>query len=189
MDPLRTAATRSCPGADSDELITECRDERGIHPICGFQNPEDLALLADGRTLVVSQFGSMTSDRPGNAGALRRRDRAAAASSFPALPDVASGPPIASAEPGIGAIATAPARPGDRVQPRTASTCASDPDGRLQLLVVNHGGRESDRILRAHGGEAAGTAVAWRGCAIAAGESPISTTSWRYRTAVSSRRT
>ncbi len=33
--------------------------------VCGFQNPEDLALLPDGQTIVVSQ-SSTTDSAPGN---------------------------------------------------------------------------------------------------------------------------
>ena len=47
------------------EPVTLCEAERGIRPICGLQNPEDLIVLADG-TLLVSQMGGMDGSRPGS---------------------------------------------------------------------------------------------------------------------------
>ena len=57
---LVAAALGSTGCSSGAPPILDCRDARGIHPICGFHNPEDLSLLEDGHRLVVSQFGSMT---------------------------------------------------------------------------------------------------------------------------------
>ena len=46
------------------EPIVSCESERGIRPVCGLQNPEDLVVLPDG-TLVLSQMGGMDGERPG----------------------------------------------------------------------------------------------------------------------------
>ena len=53
---LLVGALVACGGAPP--AITTCESERGIRPICGFQNPEDLRVLDDG-TLLVSQMGTM----------------------------------------------------------------------------------------------------------------------------------
>lgn len=53
-------------GCSAPERITTYSDEGTLHPVCGFQNPEDLALLNDGRTLLVSQMGGMMEDRSGS---------------------------------------------------------------------------------------------------------------------------
>ena len=140
--------------------ITTCVAERGIHPVCGFQNPEDLALLADG-TVLVSQMGSMSGDRPGDI-SLYDPDSGQRSSLFP------SGGP--GALPHVGAAAEGwgaddcPGPPGPEFSPHGLDL-AERPDGRLQLLVVNHGGREAIEFFEValHDGA---VALEWRGCAI-----------------------
>ncbi len=46
--------------------IETCEATETLEPICGFQNPEDLALLPEGDFLLVSQFGSMDGAEPGS---------------------------------------------------------------------------------------------------------------------------
>src|SRR5262245_53710183 len=48
----------------SVEPITSCDPIGGAIPLCGFQNPEDLALLPDGRYVIVSEYGD-NGMRPG----------------------------------------------------------------------------------------------------------------------------
>ena len=140
--------------------ITTCLAERGIQPVCGFQNPEDLALLADG-TVLVSQMGSMDGGRPGDI-SLYDPDSGQRSSLFP------SGGP--GALPHVGARAAGwgaddcPGPPGREFAPHGLDL-AERPDGRLQLLVVNHGGREAIEFFEVLGRDG-GSALEWRGCAI-----------------------
>jgi sugar lactone lactonase YvrE len=153
---LLTALFVACAGADDG--VTECRDRKGIHPVCGFQNPEDLAVPGDGSPLIVSEAGSMLDES--------RRGRIS-------LFDLKSerrhvvypgnGPRRASGAPGWGDPAC-PGEPHTDLNPHGIDL-ARRPDGRLRLLVVNHGGRESIEIFEVTGSGDA-LEVHWRGCAI-----------------------
>ena len=53
---IAVAALSTLVGCSSDVTpIEDCETAFGIEPICAFHNPEDLALLPDGRSVVVSQ--------------------------------------------------------------------------------------------------------------------------------------
>jgi hypothetical protein len=147
----------------SGELIGECADAGGIHAVCGMQNPEDLALLPDGRTLIVSQFGSMTAQRPGNI-ALLDLETEALRIVYP-VPAPSTDVTDSKATAGWGDPAC-PGPPGAVFNPHGLDLDTRT-DGRRQLLVVNHGGRESIEVFEVDH-SAAGTEVHWRGCVIAA---------------------
>ena len=138
--------------------ITDCEPVGRARPICGFQNPEDLALLPDGYTLVVSEYGDLDGGRPGDLAGFDTRSerrsvlfrgedaagmRPADAWGDPACP----GPPSASFSPH-----------GIHLDRRA--------DGALQLLAVQHGGRESIEFFEVAAQPAGGWSVAWRGCLI-----------------------
>jgi hypothetical protein len=128
------------------------------------QNPEDMAPLSDGRTLLVSQFGLMDGSRPGNLalldavlgthrvifagrdGAAWSQDDARAAAADGWGDARCPGPPPAAFSPH-----------GIDLAPR--------PDGRLRLLVVDHGGREAIELFEVEDAGGA-TQVRWRGCAL-----------------------
>jgi hypothetical protein len=135
--------------------ITECADARGIHAICGLQNPEDLALLDDGRTLVVGQFGSVDGTRAGNL-ALLDLPTEKFHVAFRGADEMAPGSASAWGDPACPGFPEAAFSPhGIDVALRT--------DGRLSLLVVNHGGRESVEFFEISG-EGEQRAIHWRGC-------------------------
>jgi hypothetical protein len=143
----------------SRELIVECQDAAGLHVVCDLQNPEDLALLSDGRTLIMSQFGSMSHDRPGSI-ALLDLETEAVRVVHPVDGDEGALQPT----PGWG-DPECPGPAGAAFNPHGIDL-AHRPDGRLQLLVVNHGGRESIEIFEVD--ESASPAeVHWRGCVVA----------------------
>lgn len=144
-----------CSGAPA---ILDCRDDRGIHPICGFHNPEDLSLLEDGHRLVVSQLASMTD--PTAAGSLVVLD----------LEDEQI--QLAYPLPTSDATASPAAGWGDPQCPGPPSPfnphgidMARRGDGRLQLLAVNHGERESIEFFEVLP-EQNNVLIIWRGCAI-----------------------
>jgi hypothetical protein len=147
-------------GCSAGEPILECEDEGNAHAICGFQNPEDLALLSDDRTVVVSQYGSMTEDVPGNL-ALFDLESETLRVVFPD-PDARGARPSAPL-PGWG-DPQCPGPPGDDFNPHGIDL-AERPDGSYQILVVNQGGRESVELFEVSRREGS-WAVDWRGCAI-----------------------
>ena len=140
-------------GCGTPPALEGCDPAGGIEPICGFENPEDLALLPGGQWLAVSQMSR--GDGPGSLVAWRSSDGAKAA-----------------LWPG-GAVAPAPdwgdpACPGPPDPQRFAPHGIDDlrrPMGEPGLLVVNHGGREAVEFFEV--GVAAGRpALFWRGCAV-----------------------
>ena len=152
-------------GCGGGEPILDCEPVGDARPICGFKNPEDLVLLGDDRTVVVSQFGSMTEAVPGSL-ALFDLESEEHVVVYPKWEGDAS--PVRSvALPGWG-DAGCPGPPGDAFNPHGIDLAAR-PDGRLQLLVVNHGGRESIEFFEVTR-EGAGWSIDWRGCAIAPDE-------------------
>lgn len=153
---LMAALAAGALGCGGSPPITTCIAEGALEPICEFQNPEDLAVLGDGRTLLVSQFGAMDGSRPGNLAVfdtLRRELRVAYEGGGNETGSEGWGDP------------DCPGAPSAAFTPH-GFDLAVRPDGRLQLLVVDHGGREAIEFFEV---EPAGmdTALHWRGCAVA----------------------
>ena len=133
--------------------ITSCDPIGAATPLCGFQNPEDLALLPDGRVL-VSEYG----DAGAKPGRLSLLDLATGA--HESL--YAGG---GTAGPGPWGAADCSGPPSEAFSPHGIhlSTRAS---GALQLLVVQHGGRESVEMFEVIPANDSWQ-LAWRGCAVA----------------------
>ncbi|MCY3817766.1 MAG: hypothetical protein OXH52_00150 [Gammaproteobacteria bacterium] len=144
----RIAAVLLLGGCGSDSLtpILGCESGFGIDVDCRFQSPEDMALSPDGR-IIVSQFGGMD----GNPGSLVLYEppKGNLTALFPD-PSVRMKP-----EWGDPACALADAFSPHGIDIETRS------DGRHQLAVVNHGGRESVELFEVD----ADGALTWRGCA------------------------
>ncbi|MBJ20718.1 MAG: hypothetical protein GY910_07940 [bacterium] len=136
--------------------VPGCEPEGPARPICLFQSPEDLVALPGGEAILVSEYGAMDGTRAGRLalftlGSEERRvlfsggeaDGAEAIWGDPACP----GPPPPAFSPhGI--------------------HLSERPDGALQLLAVQHGGRESIEFFEVVGGGSE-FSVLWRGCAVA----------------------
>lgn len=136
-------------GGDSPTPVMACEAVGEMVPDCRFMNPEDLALLPDGDTLIVSQFGSMDGSRPGSILAYSLSQRSIR-TLYPK--------PDAEDSPRWGDPSCPPPDPA-RFAPHGIDLQARD-DGTLSLLVVNHGGRESVEFLEVVDGD-----LDWRGCA------------------------
>lgn len=122
-----------------------------VLPICGLQAPEDLERLPGGRELLVSEFGGLVSG-PGRLSALDLRSRGVRH----LYPENA---PRGEKKWGDAAC---PGEPGAEFSPHGIHL-SRRADGRMQVLVVNHGGRESVEMFEL--GRTRGRAVlAWRGC-------------------------
>jgi len=120
-----------------------------LEPICGLQAPEDLALFPEGGRLLVVQMHGPAHLPVSN---LVELDLATRQSRV--LPVVAAG----RAE-GADASCTAP----DPNPDLHGFDLARDASGELQLLIVNHGSRQSIEFFRVVG-TAADRALEWRGC-------------------------
>lgn len=142
-----------------DPVITTCVAADGVEPHCGFQNPEDLALLPDGRTVIASQFGTMDGSTPGNIAVFdvetavpRVAFAAGAADSAGDAGDAPWGDPAC------------PGPPPESFAPHGLDLERRS-DGRLELLVVNHGGREAIEFFEVLP-DRLDTTITWRGCAV-----------------------
>ena len=132
--------------------VTACEPVDGITPICGFKNPEDLVQLPGTQQILVSEMGAFMTDAPGK---LLIYDIDSDQQLDLAI-DWSSGEEIWGE-------ATCAAPEPDLFSPHGIDL-SSRQDDRLQLLVVNHGGRESIEFFEVLT-ESPGWALQWKGCA------------------------
>lgn len=133
--------------------VSGCVPVDGMEPTCGFSHPEDMALMPDGRTLLISQMGTMSGEVPGSFALFDTVNE-----TITRLP----APTVADGEPWGDPACTEP--PGAAFSPHGIDLVRRA-DGAWQLLAVNHGGRESVEFF--HVVDAAeGYRLAWRGCAV-----------------------
>lgn len=137
--------------------ISGCEKIDNLEPICRFTNPEDLDLLPDQRTLLVSQIGSM---KQASSGSLVFFDTVTKTltPAFPITPAAA----MAAGE-NWGA-ANCPGMPGIEFSPLGISLRQRH-DGRWQVAATNQGQRVSVEMFELLKSDL-GYALAWRGCVI-----------------------
>lgn len=134
--------------------VLGCMAGDGIQPICEFQNPEDIAATPSGQWLLVSQMGGMDGQLTGSIAAFEPESgRVEILFPVGGFDDVRDWGDPACPPPSI----TDFSPHGIDLDVRA--------DGALQLLVINHGGRESVEFLAVEQGDA-GLALHWRGCVI-----------------------
>lgn len=134
-----------------------CQSSSEITVYCGFENPEDLVVVPDGKQLLVSEMGAFMVHGPSGL----------------ALFDLESG-----ARSDIEIDWQQTSQWGDQscAAPQKAlfSPHGIDliqrADGAEQLLVVNHGGRESVEFFELVEAESGGWSLIWRGCALPPGD-------------------
>lgn len=142
----------ACSTKNSPTPILNCEPADGMQPDCRFKNPEDIALIPGSQTVLISQYGGMENPKPGSIVAYNFDNKNMKAV-FPvehtdnrSWGDHSCVPLKLSAFSPHGL---------DLEQRR---------DGKLALLVVNHGARESVEFF-----EIIKTndlyATEWRGCA------------------------
>ena len=134
--------------------VNGCVPAGGMNPTCSFSSPEDMELLPDGRTLLISQMGTADGRHPGSFVLFDTGSE-----TITRLPQFS-----ASDEPPWGDAACT-AAPGPAFSPHGIHL-RRRADGQWQVLAVNHGGRESVEFFQLL--EASeGYRLAWRGCTLA----------------------
>jgi len=150
-------------GCQSDITpITDCVPDKGLVPICGFQNPEDLAAVPDSEWIIVSQFGSMDGSKTGNL-ALFNPNQEVLKPIFPDGEEAAATKIDASGDTRWGS-GDCPGMPGKSFSPHGLDL-TQFADGRWRLLVVNHAPLESVEIFELQQQESL-PQLTWRGCVL-----------------------
>ena len=145
------------------EIITTCTDKGDIHPICGLKNPEDLYLLDDDNTVIVSQFGSLTQQQSGSL-ALLKLDSEQFQVVYPKTTStLTSTLTPTNSDNGEFWGAGCPSEPGANINPHGIDY---DPESG-RLLVINHGGRESIEMFQVIKTQNGDYDLQWRGCVVA----------------------
>ncbi|SDU18034.1 hypothetical protein SAMN05216296_2242 [Pseudomonas pohangensis] len=144
--------------SDTTTPIDDCVAKDGMQPICQFHNPEDIVLLADAQTLLISQMGR--DFREANRGSLVFFDTRTQTLTQ-AFPNDSKAAP---AEDNWGAT-DCPGNPVQTLAPHGIALRQRD-DQRWQLAVVNHGGRESIEMFELLSDDQ-GPRLDWRGCVVA----------------------
>ncbi len=153
--PLGLASCRGDP-----ELIADCEPHGGVTPICGFSNPEDLALVSDGAWLIASQRPP-TGKGGGSLTALRVSDEKRQLLYPTDSSDVADRVVHHYAE-GWG-DANCPGKPDSELFAPHGIDFGTGDSGRPSLAVINHGGREAVELFAVR--DADGTpGLSWLGC-------------------------
>lgn len=143
--------------SDKPAIISDCHAVDNITPICRFTNPEDMDLLPDQQTLLISQMGNMEGSLSGNLVSFDTHTQVITAL-FP------SPEPVSHNTAASWGAANCPGMPGGEFSPHGITIKQRD-DGRWQLAVVNHGQRESVEMFEILS-SADRYALAWRGCVI-----------------------
>lgn len=142
--------------AVAKELL-DCQPGADMTIHCGYKNPEDLVALPDDNYLIVSEMGEFLTDAPGTLSLLNlssgERESLTVAWSEPEtmLGDASCPSPDTAAFSPHGIDLTTLV------------------DGTLQLLVVNHGKRESIEFFEVTQSDGAWR-LSWRGCALPPGD-------------------
>jgi hypothetical protein len=145
--------------ASTENIISpsvSCDPAAGLTLYCGFENPEDLVIVPGGEYLLLSEMGEFMIHPPGDL----------------ALMDLATGERREidiswQTEEQWGAV-DCPAPSAELFSPHGIDLIARA-DGRQQLLVVNHGGREAVEFFELAKNEFSWK-LHWRGCAVPPGD-------------------
>lgn len=139
-------------------FLQDCSSGNGLVPDCRFKNPEDMALLPDNKTLIISQFGGLYGEIPGSLVFYDTKTKE--------LKPAYAGSESTS-EPGetLWGDVACPSPPDKSFSPHGIDM-ERLPSGDLRLLVVNHGGRESIEFFQVNEDQES-YSLRWQGCAIA----------------------
>jgi hypothetical protein len=144
----------------NEPALLGCQDMNGMRVHCGYRNPEDLVLLPGDEYLLVSEMGEFMADTPGQLSLLNlasgEREDIAIDWPEPGSPSLGSG------------AADCPSPDVAAFSPHGIDLTVLD-DGTLQLLVVNHGKRESVEFFDV-AEQDVGWQLVWQGCALPPGD-------------------
>ena len=147
------AALQLGPHTLHAEPIIECEAIGNARPICGFSNPEDIVALPGGQAILIGEYGASAEA----SGTLLVFELESEKKRTAFQGGQGKGP----AEPGWGdPSCTMP--PGETFNSHGIDLVRRD-DGRLQLLVIQHGSREAVELFEVIG-EGTDWKVEWRGC-------------------------
>ncbi|MBT5683795.1 MAG: hypothetical protein HOJ11_02240 [Gammaproteobacteria bacterium] len=137
--------------------LLDCQSSTDMEVYCGYKNPEDLVVLPDKKYLVVSEMAEFLTDAPGTLSLLNldtgERELL----------------PVAWAQPEmVRGDVTCPAPDSAAFSPHGIDLTQLE-DGTLQLLVVNHGKRESVEFFEVTQTDQ-GWQLTWQGCATPPGD-------------------
>ncbi len=139
----------------SVEPILSCDPIGHARPLCGWQNPEDMVALPDGHHVIVSEFGDQEGERAGTLSLLDLRTETRRVL-YPGEVITGSGswgsPECEDA-------------PGTEFSPHGIHL-SRRADGRLQLLAVQHGLRESVELFEVNTSSGR-WGLTWQGCVVA----------------------
>ncbi len=133
--------------------IIECEPIGNARPICGFSNPEDIVALPGDEAILIGEYGASA--------AATGRLLVLELDNEQQHTVYQGGQGKDQAEPGWG-DATCTIPPGEAFNAHGIDLVRRD-DGRLQLLVIQHGSREAVELFEVMG-EGVDWQVAWRGC-------------------------
>jgi hypothetical protein len=149
--------TSGCIGPGSTlRPESQCIQEGRARPICLFQNPEDLAPLPKGDALIASEYAAPDGSRPGRLSLFLLETEEHRV--------LYTGGDAGDEKPAWGAD-DCPGPPPLNFSPHGIHV-SERADGALQLLVVQHAGRESVEFFEVRGA-GIDRSLAWRGCAVA----------------------
>ena len=150
---LLAACSKSESPAEASFASGPCTDTNGLKTYCGFTNPEDIVVTPDGKQLIISEMGEFMQDSPGG---LVMFD----------LDTSRRNPlPLTFVEPENNWADSDCPQPDPVLFSPHGIDLITRHDGRHQLLVVNHGGREAVEMFDFVQSEENWRAE-WRGCAL-----------------------
>lgn len=150
----RAGSLAESPEAPTASATGECGRAGPARALCGFTNPEDMVPLPGDRALLIGEYGQSADD---HAGGLVVFDLATESRTVV----YRGGEVAATAEAGWGAPECTTA-PDERFNSHGIDLVRRD-DGRLALLVVQHGSREAVEFFEVRESEG-DWQVDWRGC-------------------------
>lgn len=138
----------------SIEPITACDPIGRARPLCGWQNPEDMVALPDGRHVIVSEYGGLNGERIGTLALLDLETETRHVL-------YSGGATQAAGDWGTSDCLEVTS---EEFSPHGIHV-SSRADGAMQLLAVQHGGRESVEMFEVTESPS-GWTLAWRGCVL-----------------------
>ena len=157
------SAVESSPmskGVEAESGMTEkvnCDSLNGMSVYCGFKNPEDLIAVPGGEKLLVSEMGEFRKDSPGSLSLFDIKSGM--------REDLAINWQTMAGESGDVWGDSACAAPDTVLFSPHGIDFMTRKDGRHQLLVVNHGGREAVEFFELQNSKGS-WALDWKGCAL-----------------------